>query len=190
MVLKDLEPIDATYIKLIPNIVYTDCFESSLLRYIHIIFGNPKYHTVDIQKLEKFGAKPNILKFFKTYNTIHIQNKYYTKKQGMIERTEWCKLLNSVKSFSFVHDNYEIKSCLENIHVFINKFITLYQPKHPVDRKIENDIECSIYPKCKGKKILITDTIFFTDRYKWILTQFFEPISKIRITGHSQIYNF
>ena len=186
-----LEPIDATYIFLPPKIKYTDCFESSLLRYLHIIFGK-KDNTINISMLYKYRAKAKLIDFFAKYNNIYSQNKYYTTKRGIEERKEWCILLNSNKTFDFVHSNimgcYELKSCLKNIIIFFDVFLPLYRFKHSIHTKIEKDIECSIYPKCKGKKILSTDTIRICLTHSWVLTQFFEPVTMQRITGHSEIY--
>ena len=191
---KLLEPIDATYIY-IPGkhfqkgIRYTDCFESSLLRYLHIIFE--KNNTINLILLHKYRADPKLIDFFTKYNHIFPENKYYTTKKGMEERKEWCILLNDNKTFDFVHSgtqsSYELKSCLKNIFIFLDIFIPLYRFKHPIHTKIEYDVECSIYPKCKGKQILTTDTIRISSTHTWVLTQFFEIISTKRITGHSEI---
>lgn len=185
---KNIEPIDATYVYIHNDKKYTDCFESSMLRYLHLIFKKKRELKIDLELLKKYGAIPCLLDFFQKYKDIYPKNTYYMSKKGQEQRIEWCELLNSNKTFDYVNKDYELKSCLKNIYIFFDIFIPLYRFNHKYTTMTEMNVDCSIYPKCKGEKILITDTIFFHPKYIWVLTQFFEPNRVMRITGHSQIY--
>jgi hypothetical protein len=199
-----IKPISAIWINFIHDdekIRYTDCFESSLLRYFHICFSKIKYGypVIDIDKIKSYLDMNSLyckklLTFFEFHNDIYETKTYYSSYLGKIERQEWCKILNNIPNLRYVNKSekgysYELCSCMENIHIFFKLFLPKYKFGSRIMTKWEDNVECSIYPKCKGKKILRTDSFVFgiNGKYRWELTQFFEKTGE-RITGHSEIY--
>ena len=163
---------------------YTDCFESSLLRFVHILFGNRQKTSstidnlsINIPKLKEMNTHPYILTFFKKYPIIHPDKTYH--------------IFDYVNSGNSSEPYYhELCSSIKNIVSFFTYFIPYeFEKYHPIQTKITERVDCSIYPKCSGFQTLQTDLIPFENNcYIWVITQFFEKQKFQRITGHSEIF--
>jgi hypothetical protein len=100
---------------------YTDCFEISLLRFLHLIFG--KNNKINLKLLQKHMNKSkyckNLLNFFSIYNNFSEETSYYFTDKGFEERAMWCKFLNDSKIFKYKkEDNYEVCATFENLFTF------------------------------------------------------------------------
>ena len=107
-------------------ITYTDCFEISLLRFLHLVFGENCH--INMDNLAKYMDDSDhcnqLFDFFKEHNTYYLTADYYDTKDGFDERTRWCQLLNDSKLFNYKkYNKYEVCASYQNLFTFfINYF--------------------------------------------------------------------
>ncbi len=108
------------------NISYTDCFEISLYRILHLLFGrNGIIINTYLKRYMNDSKECKLLfNFFKKYNTYDYKtDEYMTGKSRFEERVEWCKFLNKVKIFKYKMDNkYEVCASFTNMIKFFDFF--------------------------------------------------------------------
>ncbi len=185
------------------KISYTDCFEVSLLRFLHILFV--KDSLIDLELMKQFMDDSlfceQIINYFTKYKKVHYDALYYESNDGFVERTEWCILLNKNKFFMYkLYGLYELCATIDNLMLFFN----IYFPKINIDYKenksinfINFNLKCNINHKTNYNESIFTKSKIFINinkqKYTWIITQFFENINNNkgkRITGHSQLCFF
>ena len=202
---KYIEPVEYNRITFIDDdnkeISYTDCFEVSLLRFLHILFV--KESSINLKLMIDFMDDSlfceQIINYFSKYNIVHYDAQYYDTTDGFIERTDWCILLNNTKFFMYkLYKKYEVCATVENLILFFNVYfpkININYVDNCVINFIDFNLSCNIDYKITnyGESIFTKSKLFFTieqQKYKWIITQYFESIDNnkgSRITGHSQL---
>lgn len=114
------EPISNVNLEL-ESFEYSDDFEISILRLIHIIFG--KNNEIDFSKIADYigdGFERNDLYLFLK------KNKVIRKYISIRQRTEWCNLLNKQSFFHYKFQNkYKINPTLDNLFSFFHHFFPL-----------------------------------------------------------------
>lgn len=106
-------------------IMYTDCFEISLLRFLHLVFGvdgqinmNQLYKYMD----DSIHSK-SLYDFFDRNNSYANEPEFYISGEGMELRTKWAVFLNNSKLFKYKKDNkYEVCASIENLLLFFDKY--------------------------------------------------------------------
>ena len=100
------EPITQTKIKIGSNYYY-DSFEISLLRFIHIIFGEE--NTINMDKVRYLMgdsyANNELYNFLLQNNKYERRSVSYSKPNFLKQRTEWCKFLNNRPFFQYKFEN-------------------------------------------------------------------------------------
>jgi len=97
---------------------YYDCFEISMLRFIHIIVG--RNNSISLNKLKYLiGDSYNDNKL---YNFFSIYNKY-NNNLNLEEKLNWCNMLRSLEIFHYKYDNsYKINPTVDNLFIFLQFF--------------------------------------------------------------------
>ena len=131
---------------------YTDCWEISVYRFLHLIFA--KEGVIDFERLghfmepEKFQCKL-LISFFEKYPVVKTKEDYYQTQEGLKERAEWAKMLNSCKCLYLKRKNkteivqigeggqYEVAATIENTFDFFANFF----PKLTFMRGESNEIK-------------------------------------------------
>ena len=183
------EPISNLSIE-IDNIFYQDDFEISLLRFIHIIFGDN--NKINLDKLKNLIGESYLSN--KLYIFLEKNNKindYISIRQ----RIEWCNLLNKKINFNYkIQNKYKLNPIIYNIFSFFEiYFPSLLEFPILINREItiENKLD-------KLFKFLDTDKIF---DYKYFTTGYFtsnkiyeDNLIKIFINGNNiydwQLYQY
>jgi hypothetical protein len=124
---------------------YTDCFEISLLRFLHLTFGEKE--KINLDKLKTFMdndyEKNELYQFFVNNQNYSNDSDYYVTKEGYDIRTKWCEFLNKRNFFTYVKDdNYEVCSSPENLVMF---FMYFFPKMKLTDKVIDANPEEMIY---------------------------------------------
>lgn len=146
LIMKDLEfllshpePVSYESINYCENnqtICYTDCFEISLLRFLHFVFGKNGHIDLELLKHDMNDSEEckKILAFFSENNSYNLEADYYVTEQGLNDRAKWCKFLNNSKLFNYKKENkYELCASLENLFTFFRN----YFPKNDFEDNIK-----------------------------------------------------
>lgn len=183
-------------------IKYTDCFEISLLRFLHLVFGNNG-------KIELNKITNQELNYYFSNNTFYYDNNYYETCDGYDERANWCDFLNERNIFKYKKENkYEVCASLENLFSFFSHFFNInFENKNYQDNlnKLANvlskdNLQIRFELNNFGRK---TPDSFYMNSYikifvnndnlyDWEITQYFHVENNCiteRITGHSDYRN-
>lgn len=171
------------------EVTYADCFEVSLLRYLHYILGdrvNRLNGIMNLETMSKFLDNTpecqELVEYFTRHNIIKRNRSYYETIFGNQERSEWCQFLNKRSFFKYKKDGkYKLCACIENINSFFQVFLPKYHitnMDYPVTTFNES-AGCTL----RTDKIIIHKYNGYT--YEWIITQYFDKNNK-RITGYSE----
>ena len=120
------------------EISYTDCMEFSLLRFLQLLFYDPK----QICK-EGYSFYPNmegmLKNYVKKYKKIYQKSEYYLR-EGKIEREEWACLLSNKEYMKYYrNDNCELFTCVSNIFNFFLVFLGLkFNSFEEIGKKFSN----------------------------------------------------
>lgn len=120
---------------------YTDCFEISLLRFIHLIFSKNNKIDLELLQIDMDNSKycSDLVDFFTVSNYFSHDEYYYFTEIGLNERANWCKFLNDSKLFKYKQeDGYEVCATFENLFTFFR----IYFPKNNFD--CENTLDITI----------------------------------------------
>lgn len=196
------------------KISYTDCFEISLLRFLHSVFITKKNdeYVMDITRMKTFMYQTKeckqIINFFKTNNKIKLESSYY-ENEGYPIRALWCIFLNKRSFFRYKkEDKYEVCASLHNLFAFFKVFfpkITFDQPNdqdrlNSIFSSLSNEnakFSCELVNKTniKSSQIFYTNTFTISinniELYEWLIYQYFENADGkfgSRITGHSDLH--
>jgi hypothetical protein len=215
---KLIEPVSFNFIKFNDDnqtISYTDCFEISLLRFLHSVFVKNVngHHTVDTDRLGDFMLDTSeckqLLDFFTSNNKIEPQEIFYQdeKSDGYKLRTDWCVFLNKRSFFRYKKENkYELCASLGNLFTFFRVFLPKLYLDQPTDLdkltrlgyKLSNQTQ-NIEIKLKSNTEEDKFQFYYTNdmeitigntKYNWHLYQYFENLNGTfgeRITGHSEL---
>lgn len=203
-----IEPVEYNLITFKDNktrVSYTDCFEVSLLRFLHFVFNND--YKMDIVKMKSFMFNTKyckqLVKFFENNNDIHHDAEYYDTDEGIKIRTKWCIFLNKRFFFQYkLEGKYEV--CASNGNLIM--FFKMFTPKIIFDVDIDNinkifksvDPKLSVIVKVNEEEhydriYYQTNTNILLDGkkiYNWMIYQYFENDNGTmgrRITGHSSL---
>jgi hypothetical protein len=162
----------------INDIEYSDDFEVSILRLLHIIFG--KFNTIDTTRLKD---NRNEVSLFLTKNN-KIRN-YISIRQ----RIEWCNLLNNRPFFQYKYQNkYKLQPTLKNLHTFFKVFFPSVQMKELINFESYNSgyyTSDKIYEETIIKLYLDGNNL-----YDWKIYQYYENLNNCKgklITGFSEL---
>ena len=193
-------------VKIDENVIYTDCFEISLLRFLHVVFG--KNGNINIKRMKKLmnNEKNQLYCYFQKNNIYYNDNKYYSTLEGFNERTNWCNFLNEIKIFNYKkEDRYEVCASLDNLFLFFNHFFHFNLDTNDSDQHNLNIIgkklssinkqirfDLSIFGEYNSEDFYINTytKIYVNDDhlYDWEIYQYYNVnnynITK-RLTGHS-----
>lgn len=183
-------------------IQYTDCFEISLLRFLHLLFG--KNNKINLKKLMIFCNNNELLEFFKNNQIYSNESDYYETRNGFDFRAKWCCFLNNRNIFKYKkEDKYEVCASFDNLFNFFTYFFPNIKLNYDqVLQNIEenfNIIFKNVNSKYSAKvDIKITDmdeelymnsyVSIFANKYNlydWEIYQYFNKNNGIRRTGHS-----
>lgn len=147
-----IEPVSFNVIKFSDDnktVSYTDCFEISLLRFLHCVFttNDTNYTTksnklvVNIERMKTFMLDTpecaQLIDFFLKNQTVELSEDYYQneKSDGYKLRTDWCIFLNKRSFFRYkIDDKYEVCASLNNLFTFFNVFLPKIQLDQPTDK--------------------------------------------------------
>jgi len=188
-------------------IKYTDCFEISLLRFLHLIFGNNG--TVELNKVPNLQPNDELDFYFYENKTFYNDINYYETNIGFKERARWCDFLNERNIFKYKMENkYEVCASLENLFSFFSHFFNItFENKNYQDNlnKLANILSTdnlqirfklfnfgnktsdSFYMNSYIKIFVNDDNL-----YDWEITQYFNVENDCiteRVTGHSDYRN-
>lgn len=125
-----------TYVQNGETFCYTDCFEISLLRFLHYIFGKNGHIDMELLKrdMNESNCCKSLITFFEVNNKYNLDAEYYVTEKGLNDRAEWCRFLNNSKLFNYKKENrYEICASLENLFTFFRN----YFPKNDFEDDIK-----------------------------------------------------
>jgi len=104
-------------------IKYTDCFEISLLRFLHMIFGNNG--KMELNQHPNLVCNNELISYFLDKSFFYDVN-YYETRNGFQERANWCNFLNERNIFKYKKNNlYEVCASLENLFNFFSYFFNI-----------------------------------------------------------------
>lgn len=162
----------------INDIEYSDDFEVSILRLLHIIFG--KFNTIDTTKLK--DNRNEVASFLTKNNKIR---NYISIRQ----RIEWCNLLNNRPFFQYKYQNkYKLQPTLKNLHTFFKVFFPSVQMKELINFESFNSgyyTSDKIYEETIIKLYLDGNNL-----YDWKIYQYYENLNNCKgklITGYSEL---
>lgn len=188
------EPISNLNIN-IDDIQYSDDFEVSILRLIHIIFGDDSF--INLNKLrESIGERYDTNELFIFLSKNNKIRKYISVRQ----RIEWCNLLNHKSFFQYTYQNkYKLKPILNNLFVFFKIFFP--NLKLNKDNKLNQIFDFfkinfehfkngyyttdKIYEEINIKLFLDGNNL-----YNWKIYQYYENLNNCKgklITGYSDL---
>jgi len=102
---------------------YTDCFEISLLRFLHMVFGYDGI--MNLNSIPNLVCINELVNYFLNKKFYYDVN-YYETKNGFSERAEWCDFLNERHIFQYKKvDKYEVCASLENLFSFFKYFFNI-----------------------------------------------------------------
>ena len=200
-----IEPVAFNFIKFSDDnkiVGYTDCFEVSLLRFLHSVFvskntDNTNKHVINLERMKTFMLDTQecaqLLDFFTKNRTIELAEEYYQKEDsdGYKLRTDWCVFLNRRSFFRYKKDDkYELCASLNNLYTFFNVFLPKIQLDQPTDKmklirlasKLSSD-DLSLTISLKTKTTDNLTQYYYTNdmnicinntNYNWHLYQYFE----------------
>lgn len=161
----------------INDIEYSDDFEVSILRLLHIIFG--KFNTIDTSKLKD---RNEVASFLTKNNKIR---NYISVRQ----RIEWCNLLNNRPFFQYKYQNkYKLQPTLKNLYTFFKVFFPSVQLKELINFESYNSgyfTSDKIYEETIIKLYLDGNNL-----YDWKIYQYYENLNNCKrklITGYSEL---
>jgi hypothetical protein len=154
------EPVKYNSVEVIYDediVSYTDCFEISLLRFIHLIFGKNNKIDLELLQIDMDNSKycSDLVDFFTLRNYFSNDEYYYFTEIGLVERADWCKFLNDSKIFKYKQeDKYEVCATFENLFTFFK----IYFPKNNFGSEVTlditvNNIESNKLFKCYENKL-------------------------------------
>ena len=213
-----IEPVLYNLINFIDEdkiISYTDCFEISLLRFLHGVFvsNNSGKLVFDSERMKTFMLDTpecnQLIDFFSLHSKIEPGEEYYQDKKsdGYQLRTDWCVFLNKKSFFRYKKDNkYELCACLNNLYAFFKVFLPKIYLDQPLDKIKVRKLASKLSSSDKNIKMNITSKItkatssyYYSNNikicinniwYNWNLYQYFENDNGTwgeRITGHSEL---
>ena len=202
-----IEPVKYGPIKIIEKseygyvfISYTDCFEISLLRFLHVLFG--KNGRIDLIKLHKFAGINELYNYFLTNPNYSNNSDYYETSEGFKLRADWCSFLNNRNIFQYKKENkYEVCASFNNLINFVHHFLPNVQSPNTNTIHIENYLNF-LFRQINNNISLkyvsfqeITDDIYINTTisisinekhiYDWEVYQYFNKDTFVRRTGHS-----
>lgn len=161
----------------INDIEYSDDFEVSILRLLHIIFG--KFNTIDTTRLKD---RNEVILFLTKNNKIR---NYISVRQ----RIEWCNLLNNQPFFQYKYQNkYKLQPTLKNLYKFFKVFFPSVQMKELINFESYNSgyyTSDKIYEETIIKLYLDGNNL-----YDWKIYQYYENLNNCKgklITGYSEL---
>ncbi len=126
------------YFDLNKDIEVDDCFELSLLRFLHLIFGsNGVINYTNLEKYMDLTKKPcdDLNDFFLDNPGILNDPMYYYSDAGVNLRKKWVELLSERDFFEYKKSDYLINSTIKNFFNFMENFF----PKLRVNRELSNN---------------------------------------------------
>ena len=162
----------------INDIEYSDDFEISILRLLHIIFG--KFNIIDTTKLK--DNRNEVSLFLNKNNKIR---KYISIRQ----RIEWCNLLNNHPFFQYKYQNkYKLQPTLKNLYTFFKVFFPTTELKELINFETFNS---GYYTSDKiYEETIIKLNLDGNNLYDWKIYQYYENLSNCKgklITGYSEL---
>jgi hypothetical protein len=136
------EPVKYNSVEVIYDediVSYMDCFEISLLRFLHLIFGKNNKIDLELLQIDMDNSKycSDLVDFFTLRNYFSNDEYYYFTEIGLVERSDWCKFLNDSRLFKYKQeDGYEVCATIENLFTFFR----IYFPKNNFDSEDILDI--------------------------------------------------
>lgn len=112
---------------------YTDCWEISVLRLLHFLFG--KGGVMSEPQLTghmdmSSSACEALVTYFRENPTYYLDDEYYKGKDGLALRAVWCQFINKSGLFHLKKERkYEVAATLPNILTFFR----CYFPRLKVD---------------------------------------------------------
>jgi hypothetical protein len=202
-----IEPVKYGPIKIIENsingyvfISYTDCFEISLLRFLHVLFG--RNGQINLNYLKNFTGENELYNYFLINPNYNNNSDYYETYEGFKLRADWCSFLNNRHFFQYKKENkYEVCASFNNLISFVHYFIPNIKTPNTNTIHIENYLNFlfrQINNNIIFKYVLfkeVTDNIYMNTTlnisingkhiYDWEVYQYFNKNTCERITGHS-----
>lgn len=147
-----IEPVAFNFIKFMDNdkvVGYTDCFEVSLLRFLHCVFvstesddnNEPNNLVMDLDRMRTYMLDTQectqLIDFFTLNQKIEPSEEYYQNEEsdGYKLRTDWCVFLNKRSFFRYKKDEkYELCASLNNLYTFFNVFLPKIHLDQPTDK--------------------------------------------------------
>jgi len=188
-------------------IKYTDCFEISLLRFLHLIFGNNGLMVLN--QIPNLIYNNEIYDYFLTNKSFYYDTTYYETTNGFKERAKWCDFLNERTIFKYKkQNNYEVCASLENLFSFFSYFFNIFFENKSYQENL-NKLSQVLSTKDKEIKFelynfgnMSTDTFYMNsyikifvnndNLYDWEIYQYFKVENNCiteRETGHSDYRN-
>lgn len=207
------QPIPYGPIRVIKNsedefdmIEYTDCFEISLLRFLHLVFS--ENDRMNLNKIKNLKCEEQLNSYFSN-KSIYRKSDYYETIEGFNERTNWCNFLNNRDIFKYnIENKYEVCASLENLFNFFSHFFNISFKNENYKNNLENlgkllstaskeirfelnnfgnNSHNSFYMNSYIKIFVNNDNL-----YDWVITQYFNfennQITE-RVSGHSDYRN-
>jgi hypothetical protein len=215
-----IEPVTFSFINFMDNnkdIGYTDCFEISLLRFLHSVFvlndTTNSNKLFNLERLKSFTLDTpeciQLIDFFTKNQKIEVSEKDYQgcNSEGYKLRTDWCIFLNQRSFLRYkIENKYELCASLYNLFTFFNVFLPKLQLDQPTDKmklirlatKLSTD-DFDVSIELKTETTNNNTEYYYTDdmiicvnniNYIWHLYQYFENNNDTfgdRITGHSEL---
>ncbi len=105
---------------------YTDCFEISLYRFLHLLFTKQEKINFEHLTLHMNMESEQCLRlkaFFEKYPKVYREKELYTTDEAFTERADWCVFLNQSKIFKLKKfGKYEVCATFENLLSFFMTF--------------------------------------------------------------------
>jgi len=206
--LENIQPVKYGPIKITENsndgfkfISYTDCFEISLLRFLHILFG--RNEKMDLKRLKKFtGYNEELYLYFLINQNYSNNSDYYETAEGNTVRSNWCIFLNNRNIFKYKKEGkYEVCASFDNLINFIYYFLPNIKIPNKDSINFEeylNYVFRQVNYNFRYKFLSyqrIDDEIYHNSKiiicfnkkkiYEWDIYQYFYKDTYVRRTGHS-----
>jgi len=194
-----LETSECVLIHNTNNRSYTDCMEWTLLRFMQLMLydqttlidGKMKYvlpSEYDLKISEEINSY--VLK----NNIIHIDTEYYESENGIIERTEWVKLLSDHDNLFdyYRNDKAELFTNVHNIIIFCKHFFNIENISNNNAQQINLNIIASYFSEITNKNILFEITKIETKNISYQMKDFCKLLSKQdeKLTNQKIQYKF
>jgi len=202
-IVKIIEPVPHHYIKCNyenETIGYTDCFEISLLRWLHCIFGVDDPDSSDklfnLEQLKYFTLDTpectQLIEFFTKNQKIKLSSQYYHQdgSEGYKLRTDWCIFLNQRSFFRYkIQDKYKLCAGLNNLFTFFNVFLPKLRLDQPEDKmKMFNLAKKLSTNDLKIDINLITRNIKEYDNTYYYINDIYMRINNVKYNWHLYQY--